>query len=103
MRTPIDWAKKVLSALGERQAPMLQLFTPQVATTSRPVVRLLVAGLTVGGLFAASAVALGALCALFLALGVIYFLVTEVLGLRLDVDPEAFIARAQRYAQEATR
>jgi hypothetical protein len=48
-------------------------------------------------------VALGALTTLFMALAVIYFLVTEVLGISLDIDPSAFVAKAQRYAREHGR
>jgi hypothetical protein len=102
MRTPIDWVKRLVSSLGERQAPMIQLFTPQAATHSRPATRLLVAGLTIGALGGFGLLALGALGVLVFALGALYFLLTEVLGLRLDVDPEAFIREAQRYAQQAT-
>jgi hypothetical protein len=82
---------------------MLQLFTPQAVGPRHPGLRLLAAGATVGGLALAGVVAMGALAALFLALAVIYFLVTEVLGIRLDVDPSAFVAQAQRYAQERGR
>ena len=38
---------------------------------------------------------------LFLALGAIYFLCTQVLGLRLDVDPNEVMRRAQAYARGA--
>ena len=34
-----------------------------------------------------------------LALGAIYFLVTQVLGIRLDVDPRIIVQRAQEYAR----
>jgi hypothetical protein len=63
------------------------------------VIRLVVAGLTVGTLAVSGLVAVAAMGALLAAIGVMYFLVTEVLGLRLDIDPNAFLAHAQRYAR----
>jgi hypothetical protein len=82
---------------------MLQLFTPETdggGLLGRPAVRLVLAGLTLGGLAISSLVAIGALGALFAALGAIYFLVTEVLGIRLDFDPQAFVAQAREYARQ---
>jgi hypothetical protein len=81
---------------------MLQLLTPQLATASAGgrTVRLLLAGVTVSSILLSSIVALGALGLLLSALFVLYFLLTKVLGLRLDVDPSAFVAEAQRYAAQ---
>jgi len=89
MRSPFDWVRRLLSG-SEQRSPMMQIFTPQV-----------VGGGTLGALALAGAVAIGALGTLFLALGAIYFLVTQVLGIRLDIDPETFVAQAQRYAEQA--
>jgi len=80
---------------------VLQIFTPQVAAQSSTGTKLALAGATVLGLAISGVVAVGALVTLMLALGAIYFLLTEVLGLQLDVDPQAFVARAQQYAAQA--
>ena len=65
-----------------------------------PVTRLVFAGLTASGLVLCGSVALGAFGVLLVALSALYFLLTQVLGLRLDVDPRAFVAEAQRYAAQ---
>jgi hypothetical protein len=57
------------------------------------------AGATVLGIALAGAVALASLLMMLVAVGTIYFLVTQVLGVRLDVDPRAFVERAQQYAR----
>jgi hypothetical protein len=79
-------------------ASLVQILTPTVAAERSPAVRLALAGATVFGLAIASAVAAASLMGLLLALGAIYFLVTEVLGIRLDVDPRIVVQRAQEYA-----
>jgi hypothetical protein len=85
---------------GESQN-LLQIFTPQVAAERGTGTKLALAGVTVVGLAVSGVVAVGALLTLFVALGAIYFLLTEVLGVELDVDPRAFVARAQEYARQA--
>jgi hypothetical protein len=86
-------------------------FVPSAPTSSVPVAapnppieveqptnRLAVAGATVVGLVVASGLALGALVTLAMALAVIYFLLTDVLGIRLELDPRSLWNRAQQYA-----
>ena len=85
----------------EKQNDVLQVFTPQIAADRGTGTKLALAGATVLGLALAGVVAFGALVTLMLALGAIYFLLTQVLGLELDVDPRAFFARAQQYANQA--
>ena len=46
---------------------------------------------------------MSAFVTLMLALGAIYFLVTQVLGIRLDVDPRIIVQRAQEYAAASMR
>ena len=83
-------------------APLaLSLFTPNVIGPDRPALRVVVGGVTVLGLMAAGAVALSSLLTLLGALFGIYLLLTQVLGLQLDLDPRAFVEEAQRYAASA--
>jgi hypothetical protein len=78
---------------------MIQIFTPTVAAERSIGIKLALAGATVLSLSIAGAVAAGAFVTLLLAVGVIYFLVTQVLGIRLDVDPNVIVQQAQKYAQ----
>lgn len=89
--------KRLFARDGENQ--VIQLFTPRAAEQRGLGTRLALAGATVLGLVLAGGVATGSLLLLFLAVGAIYFLLTQVLGLRLDVDPRAFVQRAQEYAR----
>lgn len=93
----LDFVRRMFG-LEESSTPMLQLFTPSIVGADRPATRLLVGGITVAGLAVAGAVALSSMLTLFAALFALYFLLTQVLGLSLDVDPRAFVAEAQRYA-----
>jgi hypothetical protein len=88
---------KNLVASG-RGAALLSLFTPQEAQERGIGTRLILAGgtMTVMGLALATVVAATAL--MLLAVGVIYFLLTQVLGVRLDIDPRSLVQQAQRYA-----
>jgi hypothetical protein len=98
MRAPFGWVKRLLR-LGPGQDQVIQIFTPQAAAGRGLATRLALAGATVTGLALAGVVAMGSFVTLMLALGAMYFLVTQVLGVRLDVDPRAFVQRAQQYAQ----
>jgi len=71
--------------------------TPPIEV-EQPSNRLAVAGATVVGLVVASGLALGSLVTLAMALAVIYFLLTDVLGIRLELDPRSLWNRAQQYA-----
>ena len=95
---PIQWLKRLF---GERDKDVIQIFTPRAAGARGTGAKIVLAGATVVGLATAGVVALGSFVLLLAALGVIYFLVTEVLGVRLDVDPRAFVERAQQYAQHS--
>jgi hypothetical protein len=90
-----------LTRLFGRQENVIQIFTPQSATTRSAGTRLALAGATALGIAIAGAVALGSFIMMMVAVGTIYFLVTQVLGVRLDVDPRAFVERAREYAQHA--
>src|SRR5262245_11609404 len=100
MRQPFLWLKRLLG-VGERQEDVIQIFTPQAAANRGAGTKLVLAAATVTGLAVAGMVAIGSLVMLMLALGAIYYLLTQVLGVRLDVDPRAFVEQAQRYAQNA--
>jgi hypothetical protein len=101
MASPLTFFRRLFGRdAGPGGSNVLQLFTPNVAASSSPGTKLALAGATMLGLAVSGAVALGALVTLMLALGAIYFLLTQVLGLELDVDPRAFVARAQQYAAQ---
>src|SRR5262245_3182105 len=93
---PIQWLKRLF---GARDNNVIQIFTPQGAGARGTGTKIVLAAATVTGIAVAGVVALGSFVLLLAAIGVIYFLVTEVLGVRLDVDPRAFVERAQQYAQ----
>lgn len=95
MRVPFGWIKRLFG--GER-ADVLALLTPEAARTSGPVVRIALAGVTAIGLSAATAIGIVSLAGLIFAISVIYFLSTQVLGLKIDVDPRAFYEQVQRQA-----
>jgi hypothetical protein len=78
--------------------PLLQVFTPSVVAADRPGLRLFVGGLTLVGLAVGGAIVMASLMTLLGALFGIYLLLTQVLGLKLDVDPRSFVEEARRYA-----
>jgi hypothetical protein len=96
MREPFDWLKRVLGSDERRN--VLALLTPEATRSRGPALRLAVAGGTALVLFAAGTVALLSLGALMAALGIIYFLATQVLGLKVDLDPAALYREVQRQA-----
>ena len=59
--------------------------------------RLLLAGGTMAVLGTALAAAATATALMLLAVGVIYYLLTQVLGMKLDLDPQMFMQPARRY------
>jgi hypothetical protein len=97
MQTPWSWMKRLF---GDGRRDVLALITPEAVRERGPIVRYLVAGGTLVGMLAAGLVGLTALAALLLAVGVIYFLVTQVLGLQVNVDPQAFY---QQFYRQATQ
>ena len=95
----LDFVRRLFrESTPEVTRPLLQLFTPAVVGADKPAVRFFVGGLTVIGIAVAGTLAAGSFAILFAALAALYFLVTDVLGLKLDVDPRAFVAEAQKYA-----
>jgi hypothetical protein len=93
-----DFIKRLFGG-AEKPDGVIQIFTPQAASHRGKGTRLVLAGATVVGLVISAGVALSSLLVLLLAVGALYYLLTEVLGLKLDVDPRAFVQRAQEYAQ----
>ena len=94
MKKPLNWIKSLRS--GGRSG--LTLFSPTMVRDRHPVVRYAVAGGTVLGILAASALGMVALAALMFAMSAIWFLATQVLGLKVNVDPQAFYQTVQRQA-----
>lgn len=97
MTGPLSFLRRWFSR--ERNDGVIQIFTPQAASERGAGAKLALAGVTVVGLAVGGVVALASLAWLFAAVGLIYFLLTQVLGIRLDVDPAAFVRQAQQYAQ----
>jgi hypothetical protein len=95
MRVP-GFLRRLLGSAPE--SSLMQILTPTMAADRSTGTKLVLAGATVFGLAIAGAVAAASMVSLLLALGAIYFLVTEVLGIRLDVDPRVVVQRAQEYA-----
>jgi hypothetical protein len=69
---------------------LLALITPRAAEGRSRGVQAAMAGGTLVALGAAGAIAATAIAWLVAALAAIYFLMTKVLGLNLEVDPSAF-------------
>lgn len=97
MRSSFDWMKSLMR--GGR-GDLLTLFTPDAVRERSPVTRAVVAGATLWGILTAGLVGMASLAALLFAIAVIYFLATKVLGLRLDIDPQAV---AQQFYRQTTR
>lgn len=76
---------------------LFSLLTPVQAMGRSGPVRLILAGGTLAVLGTALATAATAAALMLLAVGVIYYLLTQVLGVKIDFDPQAFIPRARRY------
>jgi hypothetical protein len=101
MRSPFSFLRRLLGKSTD--SDVIQIFTPTIVSERSAGTRLALASATILGLGLASAIALGAFVTLMLALGAIYFLVTQVLGIRLDVDPRIIVQRAQEYAAQSMR
>jgi hypothetical protein len=100
MRTPVSFLRRLLSR-DRPPSTLLQVLTPEAAASTGRVGRLVLAGFTLVLLGGAALTALGAFVTLMLALGAIYFLATQVLGIQLDIDPRTFVERAEQYARGA--
>jgi hypothetical protein len=101
MKLPFSWLRRLLGRPAD--SDVIQIFTPTMVSERSAGTRLALATVSIFGLGVASAIALGAFVTLMLALGAIYFLVTQVLGIRLDVDPRIIVQRAQEYAAASMR
>lgn len=71
-------------------------FTPAAAEDRSPLVRttLAVGTITVFGL--ALATATSALALMLVAVGIVYYLMTQVLGVRLELDPQVLLRQAMQ-------
>jgi hypothetical protein len=96
MKSPFSWLKTIFSRGTSSQ--VLTLLSPPVVQDRPAIVRYAVAGGTVAAMAVLGALALAAFSALMFALAAIYFLATQVLGLKLNVDPAAFYQSMQRQA-----
>lgn len=85
-----------------RGAMLISLFTPQQAEEQGVGTRLILAGGTMAVLGVALATAVHAAALLLLAVGVIYYLLTQILGVKLDIDPRTLMQQAQRYANASS-
>lgn len=94
MRQAFSWVKKIIS--GGRSG--LTLFSPTVVADRNPIVKLVVGGATIAGILASAIIGMAALAALLFALVAIYYLTTQVLGLKVNLDPTAFVQSVQRQA-----
>ena len=101
MRSPFSFLRRLLGRPAN--SDVIQIFTPTIASERSAGTRLVLATASIFGLGIASAIAVSAFVTLMLALGAIYFLVTQVLGIRLDVDPRIIVQRAQEYAAASMR
>ncbi len=89
----------IKNLFGNGRGDMLvSLFTPQQAEGQGIATRVILAGGAVTVMGVALATAVGAAALLMLAMSVIYYLMTQVLGIKLDLDPRAIMQQAQRYA-----
>ena len=98
MRLPFSWMNRLFG--GER-SNVLALLTPEAARNQNVALRFALAGGTALGLGVAALIGVVAMAALMFAVAAIYFLSTQVLGLKIDVDPKAFYEQVQRQAQTA--
>jgi hypothetical protein len=93
----LGWLKRILQAPSGRPG-MLTLLTPTVARDRNLAVRLALAGGTLVGIAVAGVIGMTAFIQLMLAIGAIWFLATQVLGLKIDLDPRALYEQVQRQA-----
>ena len=85
MTRPFDWMKRVFQ--GGKTG--LQLISPSFVEKQNPLVRVALGGGTVLAIVSLGLLGATAFAALLFAIGAIYFLATEVLGLKVNLDPSA--------------
>ena len=89
------------AARDGRSAAIFQLLTPQQAEGRGPITRALLTGATVGLFAVGLLTALHAATVLLAALGLLYFLMTQILGIKLDVDPRLMVQEARKKASSS--
>ena len=94
MTKPLDWLNRIFSSgrVG------MQLVTPPIIPERSPLLGALVGGATVGGILACALLGALSFAALLFAIASVYFLSTQVLGLKVNIDPQAFYETMQRQA-----
>ena len=95
MRKALDWVKRIVS--GEKPG-VLTLFVPPAAHGRSALLQLVLGGGAIATLAVAGAVGTAAFLTLMMAIGIMYFLATQLLGLKLQVDPKAFYEHMQKQA-----
>lgn len=83
----------------ERASTLLSMFTPPAASEHGAASKVLLAGGTLAVFGLSMLLATGAALQLLLAVGVIYFLMTQVLGVRFEIDPQLVVPQARRASQ----
>lgn len=83
----------------ERASTLLSMFTPPAAAEQGAASKVLLAGGTLAVFGLSTLLATGAALQLLLAVGVIYFLMTQVLGVRFEIDPQLVVPQARRASQ----
>ncbi len=80
-----------------RLRALFAMLTPSLASELSPPARLILAGGTLTVLATAVSAAATATAMMLLAVGVIYYMLTQVLGVKLEFDPQMFMQQARRY------
>lgn len=96
MRESVGWLKRIFS---RGRSDVLALLTPEVVRERSALTRFVVAGGTIAAMFGAAVIGLAGLAALLFAVAAVYFLATQVLGLKVNVDPQAFYQQFYRPPQ----
>lgn len=87
----------ISSMLGDgRTGGILHVLTPPMVREQSLGIRLLYAGGVMGTLGLSLLSAASSAMLLVMSLGVIYFLMSQVLGIKVDFDPTVFIQSPQR-------
>lgn len=95
MTEPQSWVKRIF---GERK-DMLTLISPEVVRERSLLARIVVGGATIAGIAGAALIGVFGVVALMFAIAAIYFLATQVLGIQVNVDPQAIYQQFQKQAQ----
>ena len=98
MRESFQWFKKILMPVSRKD--VLALVTPEIVRDRNPIVRVVVGVGTLAALAASALVGMGALALLLVAVAAVYYLTTQVLGLKVNVDPQAFAQQFYKQAQQ---